>query len=134
MDATNFENLNLHDSEIILVAVRYVEHGLRQVDVVLDYVEAYHPVKTSKKVLRFLDCQRVILDLNLDVVAPESIRTGQIVEHSAVRQELDEKLRRVGGAVPESLKHYRITTSSSAGSLDVLSTGVALLDDENSDV
>lgn len=133
MSETRFEDLNLHDSEILSIAVRYVEPGLRQVDVVLDYIEEYQPVRTSRKVLRFLECYKLVLDLNLDIVAPESILDGSIVEPSPVVEELHEKLKKVGGSVPRSLKHFRIRTSSGAGTFDVLSTGLSLLDTKNAD-
>ncbi len=128
MSETKLEDLNLHDSEILSIAVRFVEPGLRQVDVILDYIEEYQPVRTSKKVLRFLDCYKLLLDLNLDIVAPESILDGSIIEQSPVVEGLDEELRKIGGFVPRSLKHFRIRTNSSGGTVDVLSTGLSLVD------
>lgn len=133
MSETKFDDLNLHDSEILSIAVRYVEPGLRQVDVVLDYIEEYQPVRTSKKILRFLDCYKLFLDLNLDIVAPESILDGLVIEHSPVVEGLDEELKKVGGSVPRSLKHFRIRTNSGAGTIDVLSTGLSLVDSQDAD-
>ena len=128
MDVTKFKDLNLHDSEILSIIVKYVSPDIRQVDLLLDYIDCYQPLKTSKKVLRFYGCYKIRLNLNLDVIAPESILEGKVIQPSALRQHHENQLRKVGGSLPESLKHFQVITNSIAGTLDVLSTGVDLLD------
>ena len=123
-----FEDLNLHDSEILAISVKYLETDRKQIELVLDYVENYDQLRTSRKTLCFLDCYKVKLELNLDIVAPESILDGSVVKSSSDVSQIAAKLEKIGGSVPESLTHYRIETSSSGGTIDILSTGFSLLD------
>ena len=85
----SLSNINLHDSELVNVII---ENPRSRLIMHLLYVEDYKTMRTSQKRLLFSGCMKALIDLNLGVLTPDSLRTGHEIEQSAIIDELKEEI------------------------------------------
>lgn len=100
-----FEEVLCHDAEIVEILIERSEPGIK--DQVI--IEAFSNNLNYRLV--FEECYKVSLDLNMGVIAPESILSAKISKGSKELSSLKEKWK-LHGVDLSKLKEFKINTNS----------------------
>ncbi|MCE0484994.1 MAG: hypothetical protein LV479_12250 [Methylacidiphilales bacterium] len=107
MIVNSISDLNMHDSELLRVLIERTE-----VTMFLDYIEEYDPLKSSPKKLVFRECTNLVLTTHLGYASPDSILAAEEIN------------------LGSSGRKFRITTNTTATTIEIIANIIELIDVE----
>ena len=127
MKVDKIEGLNMHDSVIMELRVARQGDTSDTVDIRLKYIDDYDTMETSYRLLRFSGCYKLHCDINFGVDSPDSILKTERVESSELIQKVKMKFPLIREQLSSALNHYRIETSTSGSTIDLVAKQVELI-------
>lgn len=121
-------SLNLHDSDLISIAVRTTDESDEDISLRLDYLTDYKSFETTPKILVFKKCWGARLNMNFRVEGPDSILSAEEMTDSDFVNEIRNTWGSIGVTPEARLRHFVLKTSSTGSQLDIVAEELRLLD------
>lgn len=126
-----FSDLNLHDSRVLLLRLSLDLEENELLELFLQYVEAYYPLKTSLKRMTFIDCREIRIVGHLGFVRGSSILQGDTIGDLELLDQTRSKWERL--AVRDLWQHFRLLTNTGT-EIDIIAAGFKFEDVDESQV
>ena len=120
----NLEKMSFHDVYILGININTKKDHFDQITLFLESSEFVSDFATDKVILKFRECYKANLQLQMWIEGKDSIRSFEVLEQSNLLLEAGKILKASGSQLVTKLKHFQLNLNTSNSTIDILAEDV----------